>query len=106
MAPVSSEESLLMSNQQFIVVTYDIPDDRRRTRLHKRLKDFGDPVQYSVFECNLEPEMTKKMKAMVRKTIRVKSDKVRYYQLCAGCCAKIEILGPREAESESAALVV
>ena len=39
-----------------IVVSYDIPDDRRRLRLANTLKDFGIRVQYSVFECRLEPD--------------------------------------------------
>jgi len=30
-----------------ILVTYDVPDDRRRTRLAHTLKDFGERVQYS-----------------------------------------------------------
>ena len=34
----------------WIVVSYDVPDDRRRTRLADRLLDFGVRVQYSVFE--------------------------------------------------------
>ena len=31
------------------VVSYDVRDDRRRTRLAHALKDFGERVQYSVF---------------------------------------------------------
>jgi len=37
-----------------IVVSYDIPDDRRRLQLSKALKDFGKRVQWSVFECHLD----------------------------------------------------
>ena len=40
----------------FVVVAYDIPDDRRRTRVAKVLEDYGDRVQYSVFEMNLDTE--------------------------------------------------
>ncbi|MCA1850699.1 MAG: CRISPR-associated endonuclease Cas2, partial [Acidobacteria bacterium] len=29
-----------------IVLVYDIPDDKRRTRLRKTLMRFGTPVQY------------------------------------------------------------
>ena len=36
------------------VVSYDIPDDRRRTRVHSALTGFGTWVQYSVFECFLD----------------------------------------------------
>ncbi|HIP96765.1 MAG TPA: CRISPR-associated endonuclease Cas2, partial [Anaerolineae bacterium] len=35
----------------FVVVAYDISNDRRRTKLHDTLLNFGTPVQYSVFEC-------------------------------------------------------
>ena len=31
------------------LVAYDIPDDRRRTRVAKALLKYGDRVQYSVF---------------------------------------------------------
>jgi CRISPR-associated protein Cas2 len=40
----------------FIVVSYDISHDRRRARLSRELKNFGTRVQYSVFECVLEPQ--------------------------------------------------
>ncbi len=73
----------------FIVVAYDISDDRRRTRLHKQLKSFGTPVQYSVFECLLDERVFQKLKAVVRKTIDAKQDLVRYYRLCEGCRTKI-----------------
>jgi len=37
-----------------ILVSYDVPDDRRRTKIAALLKDFGERVQYSVLECLLE----------------------------------------------------
>jgi CRISPR-associated protein Cas2 len=73
----------------FIVVAYDVTDDRRRTRLHKRLKGFGTPVQYSVFECLLDERRFQELKATVRKTINTKQDLVRYYRLCETCRTKI-----------------
>ena len=33
--------------------TYDVADDKRRTRLFNLLKDHGEHVQYSVFLCDL-----------------------------------------------------
>ncbi len=76
----------------FIVVAYDISDDRRRTRLHKRLKGFGRPVQYSVFECVLTEQSLRKLKETVLDTIKRDEDLVRYYSLCQSCCAKIEAI--------------
>ena len=77
-----------MSNQTFLVVVYDISDDKRRTRLHDRLRDYGTPVQYSVFECLLDAKQQAKMMAMIKRTIRVKSDHVRIYTVCDGCLKK------------------
>lgn len=37
------------------LIAYDIPNDRRRTRLAKELSTFGDRVQYSVFVVDISP---------------------------------------------------
>ena len=41
-------------HSMFYLVTYDITDDQRRTKVAKILEDFGDRVQYSVFEMILD----------------------------------------------------
>lgn len=65
----------------FFVVAYDIPDDKRRTKLHAELKNFGRPVQYSVFECILNRKEFEKMRKAVLRIIDKRKDKVRYYPL-------------------------
>ena len=35
----------------FVVISYDIRSDKRRNRVFKTLKNFGQWMQYSVFEC-------------------------------------------------------
>lgn len=35
------------------LITYDVADDKRRTRIFEALKDHGDHVQFSVFFCQL-----------------------------------------------------
>mgnify|MGYP001176714400 CR=1 FL=1 len=42
-----------MARQRY-VVAYDIRDDRRLRQVHKRMKNFGYPLQYSVFVCDLD----------------------------------------------------
>ena len=37
------------------LIAYDISNDRRRSRVHRWLKRWGDRIQYSVFEVELEP---------------------------------------------------
>ncbi|MGB3512406.1 MAG: CRISPR-associated endonuclease Cas2 [Microcoleaceae cyanobacterium] len=34
-----------------MIVVYDIPDDKRRTKLSNFLEDYGRRVEFSVFEC-------------------------------------------------------
>ena len=76
-----------------IVVTYDISDDKLRTRLHKTLKRFGEPVQYSVFECLLTPEQFVQMRAAIARTVAGEEADVRYYELCRSCYPQTITLG-------------
>ena len=93
-------------DKQFIVVVYDISDDRRRTKLHDALEQYGSPVQYSVFECLLDPKGLERMKKTVGKIIRKKVDRVRYYYLCQACLQKTEITSGPDVLSEPTVLVV
>jgi CRISPR-associated protein Cas2 len=77
----------------FIVVSYDVTDDRRRTRVMKTLKNFGTRVQYSVFECELKPEVCKRMRAQIEKLIAPKEDNVRFYFFDEDAIGKIETIG-------------
>jgi len=78
----------------FYLVTYDITDDQRRTKIAKILEDFGDRVQYSVFEMELDrAEQRDDMQTRLAKVIDARTDSVRIYFLCQGCRTKITILG-------------
>ncbi len=76
-----------------IVVSYDIPDDRRRTRLAHALKDFGQRVQYSVFECRVEPAGLDALRRRVETLTDPEEDRVRLYRFCRDCEANVEIVG-------------
>ncbi len=78
----------MSGEKHFYVVVYDISDDKRRTRLHKRLQDFGSPVQYSVFECLIDDAGLERMKKMILRTIKQRQDQVRIYFLCDACLKK------------------
>jgi CRISPR-associated protein Cas2 len=41
--------------RQRYIVAYDICDPKRLREIFKKMRGFGDPVQYSVFECDLNP---------------------------------------------------
>ncbi|MBN1485630.1 MAG: CRISPR-associated endonuclease Cas2 [Chloroflexia bacterium] len=93
-------------SKEFILVVYDISHDRRRTRLHDALLDYGSPVQYSVFECYLEPQEAQKMRRAVNKVIRPRKDQVRFYHLCSRCLARTEVTSGAPVTGEEAGAIV
>ncbi|MBI4333810.1 MAG: CRISPR-associated endonuclease Cas2 [Chloroflexi bacterium] len=84
----------------FIIVCYDIPDDKRRTSLSRTLEGFGYRVQRSVFECEVTDQLFEKMRAKVKKIIDAEADGVRYYSLCQSCLPKVVIDGVGEVQRE------
>ena len=83
----------MASGSSFYLVSYDIPDDKRRTKIAKILLDFGSRVQYSVFEANLKRKQLQDMRARLRKAVVEDEDSVRIYALCTQCVGSVEILG-------------
>jgi CRISPR-associated protein Cas2 len=79
--------------KQFILVSYDISDDKRRTKVMKALEDFGKRVQYSVFECRLTPAQIEKLKRRVQPFVRDEDDSVRFYPISADDVGRIQVLG-------------
>lgn len=80
----------------FIVVSYDIVNDKSRNRVAKTLENFGTRVQYSVFECNLTETQFTNLKKKLFKLIKQDRDSVRYYRLCQECLNNVEIVGKGE----------
>ena len=89
-----SDESMLY------VVSYDIPDDRRRTRVHSALTGFGSWVQFSVFECFLDRKQRMVLEARLLEEIHQREDTVRIYGLCGACKTRVQVLGRGDAPRE------
>ena len=75
------------------VVAYDIPDDRRRTKVHKILLGFGKWTQYSLFECFLTRKQLVLLRSKLAEHLEARQDSVRFYPLCAECLGKVETVG-------------
>ena len=90
----------------FVVVTYDITDDRRRMHVSDELENFGARVNFSVFECHLEAESLADLKQRLAEKIDSSEDNVRYYVLCDACMKKIEIQGKGEITRDQGYTVV
>jgi CRISPR-associated protein Cas2 len=81
------------------VIAYDIPSDRRRTKVHKVLCGFGQWTQYSLFECHLTEKERVALRGKLDKLLKPDEDSVRFYPLCVPCVAKVATIGspkPRE----------
>lgn len=65
-------------NKKFWVITYDITDDLRRSRLVKVIEKFGVRVNYSVFECMLTDVQLCKLQEKLDKLILPSEDSVIY----------------------------
>jgi len=75
------------------IISYDIPDDRRRTKLANVLLDFGERVQYSVFEAALDGKLFDNLLRRINNEINEQEDSVRIYPMCAICEKGIMVLG-------------
>jgi CRISPR-associated protein Cas2 len=75
------------------VIAYDIPDDKRRTRIHKLLSGFGAWTQYSLFECFLSRKDLAILRARLAEQVIATEDSVRFYPLCTDCVSKVETVG-------------
>ena len=58
------------------IVTYDVSEDRRRTKVHSKLKGFGDQLQYSVFRCWLSPSEKLILRSDLWELIDLATDRV------------------------------
>lgn len=78
----------------FILVSYDVPDNKRRLKIANTLLDFGgERVQYSVFECHITQRNLDRLQARLAKLIDKEEDSIRFYPLCESCRPKVLLLG-------------
>ncbi len=65
----------------FTIISYDIVDDHRRTKVMKMLKGYGVRVQYSVFEAVLDAREFRELSDQLRQLIDPAQDSIRCYRL-------------------------
>lgn len=76
-----------------VLVAYDIPKNKTRTRLHRFLRQFGLNTQKSMFECDIEPEVIARIKTYVKAELDNEEDAFRMYRLCRRCQKKVAVSG-------------
>jgi CRISPR-associated protein Cas2 len=83
-----------MAGRQFVLVSYDISDDKRRRKVMQAMEDFGTRVQYSVFECYLSAAEVARLQDRLRPSVRHRDgDSVRFYFLDADSVGRTQVIG-------------
>ena len=79
------------------VATTDVAGKRRLRRIAKACQNFGIRVQYSVFECNVNPAQWVRLKATLEDIFDPSTDSLRYYNLGDNYTRRIEHVGAKPA---------
>jgi CRISPR-associated protein Cas2 len=83
-----------------VLITYDVKTEdsagrRRLRRVARACLDFGQRVQYSVFECEVAPAQWTALRARLIGEIDADCDSLRFYQLGAEGKKRIEHVGAK-----------
>lgn len=90
----------------FFVVSYDIVNDEKRNKVANLLEDYGNRIQYSVFECNLTSEILAKMIDEMLEYIDIDKDSLRVYEVCERCKSRIRVYGKGEVTEDEEVIVI
>jgi CRISPR-associated protein Cas2 len=94
-----------------VVVTYDVntetPQGRRRLRrVGKACQNYGQRVQFSVFECLVDPAQWAKLRQTLTEEISTDEDSLRFYFLGKHWKRRVEHVGAKPAYDPEGSLVV
>ena len=75
------------------IIAYDISSSRRREKAARLLMDFGERIQYSVFECELTPARLESVRQRLAAVINPRTDRIHFYPLCQTCFGRATSIG-------------
>ena len=76
------------------IVCYDICDQKRLRKVFKTMKNWGEHIQYSIFECQLTDARRVQLEAELEEIIHHRNDQILFIRL-----GKTESRGDREITS-------
>lgn len=94
-----------------VLISYDVSLEerdgaRRLRRIAKACQDYGQRVQYSVFECVVDPAQWARLKDRLLTEIDEEKDSLRFYYLGANWKRRIEHVGAKAAYDPEGPLIV
>jgi CRISPR-associated protein Cas2 len=95
----------------FVLVSYDVStmDQGGPKRLHKVAKacqDYGQRVQFSVFECIVDPAQWTVLKQRLIDEIDQEVDSLRFYYLGSNWRRRVEHVGAKKAIDQEGPLII
>jgi len=95
----------------FVLVSYDVKTSeeggaRRLRRVAKVCTNFGQRVQYSVFECIVNPAQWTMMRQKLIDEIDEKSDSLRFYFLGSNWKNRVEHIGAKKSLDQEGPLII
>ena len=94
-----------------VLVTYDVNTEdkegrRRLRRVAKVCQNYGQRVQFSVFECVVDPAQWAKFKNKLEREINTNHDSLRYYYLGSNWRRRVEHVGAKKSYDPEGPLIV
>ncbi len=94
-----------------VLVSYDVSTmdragRRRLRRVAKTCKDFGQRVQFSVFECIVDPAQWTVLRQKLITEINAEEDSLRFYFLGSNWKRRVEHVGAKESIDQEGPLIV
>ncbi len=94
-----------------VLITYDVETSsqggaKRLRRVAKACRNWGQRVQYSVFECEVDPAQWTSLRARLMAEIDREKDSLRFYFLGASGRRRVEHVGAKPALNLDGPLIV
>jgi len=94
-----------------VLVSYDVStidkEGRRRLRrVAKVCQNYGQRVQYSIFECIVDPAQWAALRQKLTDEINLKEDSLRFYFLGSNWKRRIEHVGAKETFDQEGPLII
>ena len=94
-----------------VLVSYDVAvtspgGQTRLRRVAKLCEDYGQRVQFSVFECVVDPAQWAKLKHRLVREINPATDSLRFYFLGSNWRNRVEHVGAKASRDPDAPLIV
>lgn len=94
----------------FVLITYDVSTEsngqRRLRRVARACQDYGQRVQYSVFECIVDPAQWTKLRQRLIDEIDPLVDSLRFYFLGSNWKHRVEHVGAKKSIDQNGPLIV